>query len=61
VRNIFSSAPRSSSLASARVTFGAAGLQKDNAGITALGLLAEGERRRGAARASDSELSTVQG
>ena len=61
VRNIFLSAPRSSALASARVTFGAAGIQKDNPGLTALALLAEAERRRGAARASESELSTVQG
>lgn len=61
VRNIFLSAPRSSAFASARVTFGAAGLQKDNPGLTALGLLSEAERRRGAARASGNELSTVQG
>lgn len=61
VRNIFSSAPRSSVLASARVTFGAAGLQKDNPGLTALALLSEAERRRGTARASENELSTVQG
>lgn len=61
VRNIFLSAPRSSSLASARVTFGSAGLQKDNPGLTALALLGEAERRRGAARAAGSELSTVQG
>ena len=61
VRNIFSSAPRSSALASARVTFGAAELPKDNPGLTALNLLAEAERRRGAARSAGNELSTVQG
>lgn len=61
VRNIFLSAPRSSAFATARVTFGSAGLEKDNPGFTALNLLGEAERRRGAARASESELSTVQG
>lgn len=61
VRNIFLSAPRSSALASARVTFGSAALQKDNPGLTALALLGEAEKRRGTARASESELSTVQG
>lgn len=59
VRNIFSSAPHSSALSVARVTFGVAGLAKDHPGFTALNLLGEAERRRGAAR--ESELSTVQG
>lgn len=61
VRNIFLSAPHSSVLASARVTFGTAGIQKDNPGLTALALLGAAERRRGTARASESELSAVQG
>ncbi|MBL8270849.1 response regulator [Steroidobacter sp.] len=61
VRNIFSSAPRSSALATARVTFGATELPKDNPGMTALNFLAEAERRRGAARSTANELSTVQG